>query len=56
MGLIRKAAEQGRQAVDAVRRRSGRRRHDLDVVIVGCRAGGARRPDWARWSTGCATG
>ena len=35
MGLIRKAAEQGRQAVDAIRRRS-RGDHDLDLVIVGC--------------------
>lgn len=35
MGLIRKAAEQGRQAVDAIRRRP-RGEHDLDLVIVGC--------------------
>lgn len=35
MGLIRKAAEQGRQAMDAIRRRP-RGAHDLDVVIVGC--------------------
>lgn len=35
MGLIRKAAEQGRQAVDAIRRRP-RGAHDLDLVIVGC--------------------
>lgn len=35
MGLIRKAAEQGRQAVDAIRRRP-REGFDLDVVIVGC--------------------
>lgn len=35
MGLIRKAAEQGRQAMDAIRRRSGGR-HDFDVVVVGC--------------------
>jgi len=35
MGLIRKAAEQGRQAIDAVRRRP-RGAHPLDVVIVGC--------------------
>jgi thioredoxin reductase/ferredoxin len=34
MGLIRKAAEQGRQAVEAIRRRT-RGAHDLDVVIVG---------------------
>jgi thioredoxin reductase/NAD-dependent dihydropyrimidine dehydrogenase PreA subunit len=37
MGLIRKAAEQGRQAVDAIRRRSGGgRKAEYDVVIVGC--------------------
>jgi thioredoxin reductase (NADPH) len=35
MGLIRKAAEQGRQAIEAIRRRSGGE-HDFDVVIVGC--------------------
>ena len=35
MGLIRKAAEQGRQAMDAIRKRAGGS-HDLDVVIVGC--------------------
>lgn len=35
MGLIRKAAEQGRQAVDAVRARP-RNGFDHDVVIVGC--------------------
>lgn len=35
MGLIRKAAEQGRQAMEAIRRRP-RGAHDLDVVIVGC--------------------
>jgi thioredoxin reductase/NAD-dependent dihydropyrimidine dehydrogenase PreA subunit len=34
MGLIRKAAEQGRQAIEAIRRRA-RGAHDLDVVIVG---------------------
>lgn len=37
MGLIRKAAEQGRQAVDAIRRRSGgSKKAEFDVVIVGC--------------------
>jgi thioredoxin reductase/NAD-dependent dihydropyrimidine dehydrogenase PreA subunit len=39
MGLIRKAAEQGRQAVDALRKRvgkGGRGTHEHDVVIVGC--------------------
>lgn len=36
MGLIRKAAEQGRQAMDAIRKRSGGTKHDLDVLIVGC--------------------
>jgi thioredoxin reductase/NAD-dependent dihydropyrimidine dehydrogenase PreA subunit len=35
MGLIRKAAEQGRQAIDVIRKRS-RGDHDFDVVIVGC--------------------
>lgn len=35
MGLIRKAAEQGRQAMDAIRRRVDGS-HDLDVLIVGC--------------------
>lgn len=37
MGLIRKAAEQGRQAVDSIRKRSGgSKKADYDVVIVGC--------------------
>jgi thioredoxin reductase (NADPH) len=41
MGLVRKAAEQGRQAMDAIRKRAaggaGRDRADmLDVLIVGC--------------------
>lgn len=35
MGLIRKAAEQGRQAMEAIRRRQGEG-YDLDVLIVGC--------------------
>ncbi len=35
MGLIRKAAEQGRQAIEVLRKRA-RGKHDLDVVIVGC--------------------
>lgn len=35
MGLIRKAAEQGRQAIEAIRKRRGGE-HDYDVVIVGC--------------------
>lgn len=35
MGLIRKAAEQGRQAMEAVRKRADGS-HDLDVLIVGC--------------------
>jgi thioredoxin reductase/Pyruvate/2-oxoacid:ferredoxin oxidoreductase delta subunit len=35
MGLIRKAAQQGRQAMDAIRKRSGGTA-DFDVVIVGC--------------------
>jgi len=34
MGLIRKAAEQGRQAIDAIRAVTGRA-SDLDVIIVG---------------------
>ena len=40
MGLIRKAAEQGRQAMDAIQARHaakpGGGEHDFDVVIVGC--------------------
>jgi thioredoxin reductase/NAD-dependent dihydropyrimidine dehydrogenase PreA subunit len=35
MGLIRKAAEQGRQAMDSIRRRKVQARADYDVVIVG---------------------
>lgn len=35
MGLIRKAAEQGRQAMDFIKKRSTGQ-HELDVVIVGC--------------------
>jgi thioredoxin reductase/NAD-dependent dihydropyrimidine dehydrogenase PreA subunit len=35
MGLIRKAVEQGRQAVDALSKRP-RGGHELDLVIVGC--------------------
>lgn len=35
MGLIRKAAEQGRQAMDFIKKRSDGK-GDLDVVIVGC--------------------
>lgn len=35
MGLIRKAAEQGRQAMESIRKRSGGQ-HEYDVVIVGC--------------------
>lgn len=35
MGLIRKAAEQGRQAMDYIKKRSTGK-HELDVVIVGC--------------------
>jgi len=34
MGLIRKAAEQGRQAIEVIRKRTGGV-HDFDVVIVG---------------------
>ncbi len=35
MGLIRKAAEQGRQAIESIRKRSAGK-GDFDVVIVGC--------------------
>jgi thioredoxin reductase/Pyruvate/2-oxoacid:ferredoxin oxidoreductase delta subunit len=35
MGLIRKAAEQGRQAMDAIRKKAGPGA-DFDVLIVGC--------------------
>jgi thioredoxin reductase len=35
MGLIRKAAEQGRQAINALRKRDGGKA-EYDVVIVGC--------------------
>lgn len=35
MGLIRKAAEQGRQAIDSIRKKVGGTA-DFDVVIVGC--------------------
>jgi thioredoxin reductase len=35
MGLIRKAAEQGRQAIDVIRKRS-RGDREFDVVVVGC--------------------
>lgn len=36
MGLIRKAAEQGRQAMESIRRRKTSFDADYDVVIVGC--------------------
>lgn len=36
MGLVRKATEQGRQAMEAIRKRRPRDRGDLDVLIVGC--------------------
>jgi thioredoxin reductase/Pyruvate/2-oxoacid:ferredoxin oxidoreductase delta subunit len=35
MGLVRKAAEQGRQAINVIRKRTGQGA-DFDVVIVGC--------------------
>jgi thioredoxin reductase/ferredoxin len=35
MGLIRKAAEQGRQAMETIARKPGNRGGELDVVIVG---------------------
>ena len=36
MGLIRKAAEQGRQAMDAMRKRRGAKAPEVDVLVVGC--------------------
>ena len=36
MGLIRKAPEQGRQAMDTIKSRKGGGNTDYDVVIVGC--------------------
>ena len=36
MGLIRKAAEQGRQAIDSIRKNKSGSGADFDVVIVGC--------------------
>ena len=36
MGLIRKAAEQGRQAIEAIKARGGSADTEFDVVIVGC--------------------
>lgn len=36
MGLIRKAAEQGRQAMNAIRKRRREGNAELDVLIVGC--------------------
>jgi thioredoxin reductase (NADPH) len=36
MGLIRKAAEQGRQAIASVRKRTTAAKGEYDVVIVGC--------------------
>jgi len=36
MGLIRKAAQQGREAVAAIRKKLGNHAADFDVVIVGC--------------------
>jgi thioredoxin reductase (NADPH) len=36
MGLIRKAAEQGRQAMEAIRKRRGAAPPEHDVIIVGC--------------------
>jgi ferredoxin len=52
MGLIRKAAEQGRQAMDVISKRSGGS-FDYDVVVVGC--GPDSRPGCRRFSTVCAT-
>jgi thioredoxin reductase (NADPH) len=36
MGLIRKAAEQGRQAIESIKARGGPTDAEYDVVIVGC--------------------
>ncbi|MEQ1657952.1 MAG: NAD(P)-binding domain-containing protein [Hylemonella sp.] len=36
MGLIRKAAQQGRDAIAAIRKKLGSGQADFDVVIVGC--------------------
>lgn len=36
MGLIRKAAQQGRDAMAAIRKKLGKQSADYDVVIVGC--------------------
>ena len=36
MGLIRKAAQQGREAMQAIRKKLGTAQADYDVVIVGC--------------------
>lgn len=36
MGLIRKACEQGRQAMESIRRKAARGGADYDVLIVGC--------------------
>ena len=36
MGLIRKAAEQGRQAIETIRKRKAAAKMDFDVMIVGC--------------------
>ncbi len=36
MGLIRKAAEQGKQAVETIRKRKAAAKMDFDVMIVGC--------------------
>jgi thioredoxin reductase/Pyruvate/2-oxoacid:ferredoxin oxidoreductase delta subunit len=36
MGLIRKAAEQGKQAIETIRKRKTAAKMDFDVMIVGC--------------------
>ncbi|PKO59680.1 MAG: 4Fe-4S ferredoxin, partial [Betaproteobacteria bacterium HGW-Betaproteobacteria-18] len=36
MGLIRKAAEQGRQAIESIRKNKSGSSADFDVIIVGC--------------------
>jgi thioredoxin reductase/NAD-dependent dihydropyrimidine dehydrogenase PreA subunit len=36
MGLVRKAAEQGRQAIESIRKKQTAGKADFDVLIVGC--------------------